>query len=131
MDVRRLYDLLQGIPEDDLDIRLYFTRKKQNGTYISYSPSIAPDLQHELKEIVTNALEKECDTEQREFSPIGSIDGCIETYTTEQVDSFNDIIRSMDEEVVKRDGIEPKEIHRLNFYCVKIHIEDHGDALFF
>jgi uncharacterized protein (UPF0297 family) len=130
MDVRRLYELLKT--DDKLDIRLYFTRKKHNGTYVSYSPTISKELPQELKDIVTSALENVITVEQREFNPIGTLDGYVETFNPESVGSFNDIVNSMHEDVVHRDGIPSDEINRLNFYCIKIHLgEEFGDALFF
>lgn len=130
MDVRKLYELL--IVDDRLDIRLYFTRKKQNGTYISYSPTIAKELKQELKEIVTGALENVITLEQREFNPIGMLDGYIETFNPENVKSFSDIVDSMHEDKVHRDGISSDEINRLNFYCIKYHLgQELGDVLFF
>ncbi|MGG3893595.1 Kiwa anti-phage protein KwaB-like domain-containing protein [Geobacillus stearothermophilus] len=130
MDVRRLCELL--MEDNTLDIRLYFTRKKQNGTYISYSPSISKDLQEELKEIVTSALDNISTLEQREFNPIGMLDGYIETYNPKHVSGFDDIVRSMHEEIVYRGSISSDEINKLNFYCIKYHLDQEwGDVLFF
>lgn len=130
MDVTRLYKLL--MEDDKRDIRLYFTRKKQNGTYTSYSPTISEDLQKELKEIVTGVLDNISTLEQREFNPIGMLDGYIETYNTKNVSGFDDIVRSMNEEIVNRGDISSDEINRLNFYCIKYHLEQEpGDVLFF
>ena len=132
MDVRAIVGQLNALNEDNLDMRLYFTRKKSNGRYQSFSPSIGDDLQRELKGIVTRALEKVQDTDQREFSPIGSIDGCIETHSVGEVDSFNDILASMDGDVVIRRAIEPKEVSKLTFYCLNIGLEENrGNILFF
>ncbi|TYR81104.1 DUF4868 domain-containing protein [Priestia megaterium] len=132
MDVRAIVEQLNGLDEDNLDMRLYFTRKKPNGRYQTFSPSIGDDLQRELKGIITNALDRVQDTEQREFSPIGSIDGCIETHSVDEVESFNDILASMEGDVVIRREIEPEEVSKLTFYCLNIGLEENrGNILFF
>lgn len=130
MNVNNLLEILSQVNEENMDIRLYFTRKRPNGSYLSYSPTISNDLQLELKNIVKTAIEKVKDTEQREFSPIGTIEGYVETYSVNQVDSFVDIIESMDEEVVTRREMQPEEIGKLTFYCLKVSTI-HGNVLFF
>lgn len=131
MDVRAIIEQLNALNENNLDMRLYFTRKKPSGRYQSFSPSIGDDLQRELKGIVTRALEKVQDTDQREFSPIGSIDGCIETHSVGEVESFNDILASMEGDVVIRRAIEPKEVSKLTFYCLNIGLEGNGGNILF
>ncbi|WP_049680884.1 Kiwa anti-phage protein KwaB-like domain-containing protein [Peribacillus loiseleuriae] len=130
MNVTDLVNILNGLDDQDLDMRLYFTRKKPNGKYQSYSPTIDPDLQKEIKDIVKLAVEKVQNVEQRPFSPIGTIEGCIETYAPNEVTSFNDILESMSEDFVSRKEIPPEEISKLTFYCLKIYTEE-GDILFF
>ncbi|MGE1041249.1 Kiwa anti-phage protein KwaB-like domain-containing protein [Bacillus wiedmannii] len=130
MDIENLLNVLNRLNDHDLDMRLYFTRKRPNGRYQSYSPTIAPILQTELKTIVTNALEEVQNSEQRRFSPIGTIEGCIETYPVNAVGSFNDIVDSMDEDFVNREEIPEEEISKLTFYCLKIFTTD-GDIWFF
>ncbi|MCG7314133.1 DUF4868 domain-containing protein [Priestia flexa] len=130
MDVRAIVEQLNGLDEDNLDMRLYFTKKKSSGKYQTYSPTISLGLQNDLKDIVTKALEGVQGVEQRPFSPIGSIDGCVETYMANEVDSFEDIIQSMNSDFVNREGIPKKEVGKLTFYCLRIGTPD-GDALFF
>lgn len=130
MNVTELVRILNGLDDSDLDMRLYFTRKRGTGRYQSYSPTIDPDLQLELKNIVKMAMERVQEVDQRPFSPIGSIEGCIETYTTNEVNSFNEILESMEEDYVNRQEISPEEISKLTFYCLKVTTTD-GDILFF
>lgn len=131
MDVKGLLEKLSGLDENNLDIRLYFTRKKNRGNYDSYSPSISEDLQKELKNLMIKALENVREVDQREFSPIGTIEGYVETFMTQNVDSFDDIYRSMNEDYVIRKEITNKEISKLTFYCLKIGLGNEGDVLFF
>ncbi|MBQ6448593.1 MAG: DUF4868 domain-containing protein [Bacillus sp. (in: Bacteria)] len=130
MDIRNLVTILNNLNDNDLDMRLYFTRKRPNDRYQSYSPTISEDLQRELKDLVRNAVEKVQDAEQRPFSPIGSIEGCVEIYSPNEVNSFNEIIESMNEDFVNRQDIPEEEISKLTFYCLKIFTTD-GDILFF
>ncbi|PLR86198.1 Kiwa anti-phage protein KwaB-like domain-containing protein [Bacillus sp. V33-4] len=131
MNVADVLELLSGLNDDDLDIRLYFTRKRPNGRYLSFSPTIGSRLQIELKNLVTSALAKVSEVEQRPFSPVGTIEGFIETYSPNQVASFNGILESMNEDLVTRTTIDPEEVSKLTFYCLKIHIDNRGDVLFF
>ncbi|MFS0670135.1 Kiwa anti-phage protein KwaB-like domain-containing protein [Peribacillus frigoritolerans] len=130
MDIVNLVNILNGLNDQDLDMRLYFTRKRPNRRYHSYSPTIHPDLQIEIKDIVKSAVERVQEVEQRPFSPIGTIEGCIETYTPNEVTSFNDILESLNEDFVNRQEVPPEEVGKLTFYCLKI-ITDEGDILFF
>jgi len=127
MDVQMLITKLNNTSASEIDVRLYFTRKKQNGRYTSYSPGISTELQQNLKNIVIDGLDRVKDTEQREFSPIGFMDDTIETTTVSEINSYQEIMDSLDEEVVKRGKITPKEIGRFNFYCLKIYIKDYGE----
>lgn len=131
MNVNEVLELLDDLNDDDLDMRLYFTRKRPNGNYTTFSPTIGERLQIELKNLVTSALENVREVDQREFSPIGTIEGYLETYTTNEVNSFNDIIDSMSEDLVIRAEIQPEEVSKLTFYCLKIHLGNEGDILFF
>ncbi|MGQ3440264.1 Kiwa anti-phage protein KwaB-like domain-containing protein [Bacillus sp. FSL R5-0560] len=127
MNIQELITILNNTSDDEISIRLYFTRKKQSGRYTSYSPGISVGLQKNLKEIVLNALNRVRDTEQREFSPIGVIDETIETTTVQEVNSYKEIMDSVDEEIVKRGNITSKEIGKFNFYILKINIQNYGD----
>lgn len=73
------------------------------------------------------------DTPQMPFSPIGSREGYIETYSTSNVNAFNDILQSIDEERVERRSPEGREISGLNFYCLRIDVDEEngGDIYVF
>jgi hypothetical protein len=130
MNITQLINIIRGLNPDDLDMRLYFTRKRPNGRYQTYSPTVHPDLQRELLNMVTTAIERVQEVEQRPFSPIGFIEGCIETYETDEVASFQEIIESMSDEVVNRLEIPSDEVSKLTFYCLKV-FTTNGDILFF
>src|SRR5690625_738007 len=131
MDIVALISILEASNEENTDIRLYFTRKISSDRYRSYSPTISEPLQSELKSNVIKTLVSAKESEQREFNPIGSIEGCIETYTTGEVESYNEIIESMTEGTVIRRKITTEEISRLTFYCLKINIDDQDEILVF
>jgi len=131
MDIVALISILEASNGENTDIRLYFTRKISSDRYRSYSPTISEPLQSELKSNVIKTLVSAKESEQREFNPIGSIEGCIETYTTGEVESYNEIIESMTEGTVIRRKITTEEISRLTFYCLKINIDDQDEILVF
>jgi hypothetical protein len=130
MDINNLLTMLNGIQLENVDLRLYFTRKRSNN-YISYSPTISDELQIELINIVTEALEGVSETEQRPFNPIGAIEGCIENCDLDEIESFHEILNSIREDVVIRRPIQPQEISKLTFYCLKVSIEGHEDIMIF
>ncbi|MEC0242787.1 DUF4868 domain-containing protein [Paenibacillus dokdonensis] len=130
MNIRDVVGLL-GNGAKDVDVRLYFVRKHTNDKYTSYSPTISLKLQNELLDIVKKAMGQVTDVEQREFNPIGSIDGCIEYCKVDKVANFNDILLSTQEDVVVRRPIEAEEIKKLTFYLLKVNIGDNNELLFF
>lgn len=130
MDVFSVIDKLKKTKKDKIDIRLYFTRKVSNSRYESYSPSISESLQGKLQKLVINTLEDVKGSEQREFNPIGSIEECVETYSTNEVESYIEIINSMEEDTVIRREISSSEISKLTFYCIKINIDEEEILIF-
>ncbi|MED4546508.1 Kiwa anti-phage protein KwaB-like domain-containing protein, partial [Lysinibacillus sphaericus] len=102
------------------DIRLYFVRKKTNGEYNSYSPNISEALHDTLFSIAFTSILSINGLEQRPFNPIGSISGTIETYDTNQVQNFVQVLESLNEQVVSREQLLAEDIAKLNFYCLKI-----------
>lgn len=129
MDINEIVGRLNQIQPRNVDLRLYFTNKRYNNTYISYSPGVAETLQSDLISIVTEALTEVDEAEQRPFNPIGSIEGCIENCSVNEVANFQEIVNSLNEEVVIRRPITPEEISKLNFYCLKI-VFDNQEELF-
>lgn len=130
MEIRPIIQMLDD-PDKSIDVRLYFTRKRINNRYTSFSPSIEPELQKELVKIVRDALAEVVDKEQRNYSPEGTIDGVIEHCAVNGIDSFQEILRSMDEDVAIRRPITSEEIKKLNFYCLKIYIDNAEEMLIF
>ncbi len=131
MDVHEMIRILSKAVKGNTDIRLYFTRKISSDRYRTYSPVISEDLQLELVDIILKTLDIAKDSEQRQFSPIGSIEGCVETYSTGEVESYNEIIQSMQGDSLIRREIKPGEISKLTFYCLKINVEDEDEILVF
>ena len=126
MDINSILPKLES--RKDIDVRLYFTRKKNNNTYISYSPSISPDLQSDLLGIVKTALHDVKDKEQRTFNPIGSLDDCIENCKVSDVANIEEILFSTSEDFVVRKPLTVNEISKLSFYCLKITITYENDV---
>ena len=117
--VTELRDWLQDASTEN-DIRLYFVRKKPNGEYNSYSPHISEDLHDSLFTIAFNSIHIMDGVEQRVFNPIGSITGTIETYSANNVQNFEQVIESLNEQIVSRETLHSEDILKLNFYCLKI-----------
>ncbi|MBY0189150.1 DUF4868 domain-containing protein [Bacillus aerophilus] len=130
MNIENILTILNGLNRENLDSRLYFTRKKSNGKYETYSPSLSRDLQLELKKLVFKSVEEIKSSEQRDYSPIGSVDGCVETISANEINSFSDIISSLNNGDEHRNGVPDDEVSKLTFYCFKIFTAA-GDILFF
>lgn len=104
----------------------------ESGKYVSYSPGVDNKLQGKLIQKVIDFLDDSSQTPQRPFSPIGSVEGYVKTFNTREVENYNKIISSFDEQVVSRKSPKQEEVNRLNFYCMKIGIEDdRGDIYVF
>ncbi|GAC43083.1 Kiwa anti-phage protein KwaB-like domain-containing protein [Paenibacillus popilliae] len=131
MDINGIITMLDRVRLENVDLRLYFTRKQSNDTYISYSPTISTDLQADLISIVTNALKEVRETEQRPFNPIGTVDGCVEYCDVKEIMNFQEILNSIREDVVIRRRIATEEIRKLTFYCLKIVLEDQDELMIF
>lgn len=122
-------NLVQILNRDDLNVRLYFTRKTGRDNYVSYSPSMAETLQKSLKDIICENLCRYEDYDQVEFNPIGSADSVIEYTTTDYIQTFTNVIESFEEERVVRENLMSEmTIQRLSFYSLKIeYTDEHGE----
>ncbi|WP_197482139.1 Kiwa anti-phage protein KwaB-like domain-containing protein [Oceanobacillus sp. Castelsardo] len=132
MEVNEVIDLIEERDPENSSVRLYFTDKKQSGRCVSYSPSIDADLQDKMIGMVLDTLYDYTETPQMPFSPIGSKEGYIETYSTREVASYREVYKSLEEEVVQRRSPKGPEVSRLNFYCLRIDVDDeNGEILIF
>ncbi len=116
MNLNRVINILD-MP--DLTLRLHFTRKR--GTcYISYSPSIEPELQSELIGLIKEHLRRFRELDQIGFSPVGYREETIEFCTCDYVNNYNDVVTSYNEENLDREPLDDDIINRLNFYCLEL-----------
>lgn len=118
--IMRVQDIIRFLNKKDLVLRLYFTRKKSETDYVSYSPVIDTAMFEYLIRIIRDNLDSKREMDYIKFSPIGSYDGMIETYPTNEVNYFTHVIDSYKEEKVVRDNIDEKAINNLGFYCLVI-----------
>lgn len=116
MEIEKIIVGLQG----DVNCRLYFTRKKSNGFYVSFSPIIDDGVSEKLLDLVIQYLENQKMLPVSDFSPIGCYSDTLESCRTDEIQNYQDVIESLQEDRVERDGIEPKEINKLNFYCLSV-----------
>lgn len=130
MELEILRDRLNNASLQSLDARLYFITKQRNNDYHAYSPRISPEIMNELKKILDQAIKNVIDVEQREFSPIGSIEGTVEVCSTSSIGSYRNIISCLEEDIVERSNISGHEISKLNFYCFRLYI-DEEEIIFF
>ena len=119
MDIEKIISALQmeGIQSR---CRLYFIRKKNNNSYISYSPLIEEGVAEQLIELVRNYLEKQKRLPITEFSPIGSYGDMLESCKTEEIQNYQEVIESLQEDRVERETIGNSVINKLNFYCLSV-----------
>ncbi|RKD75218.1 uncharacterized protein DUF4868 [Sinobaca qinghaiensis] len=131
MDIQNVISLIDERKEDNSNVRLYFTNKKRKNSYESFSPSLSEDLQEEIVKMALNSLRYYEEVDQKKFSPIGQVEGFIETIPIGEVESYTDIINSFREDYVFRQSPNHKQINDLNFYCLKIEIEEEEDIYLF
>ncbi|SDI42077.1 Kiwa anti-phage protein KwaB-like domain-containing protein [Natribacillus halophilus] len=130
MNVNEIIDLIKERDPESSHVRLYFTEKKQSGRCVSYSPSIDPRLQEKLLDMTLDTLNDFTETPQMPFSPIGSREGYIETFSTSETASYNEIIDSLNEDNVQRRSPQGSEVRRLNFYSLRIDVDDENGDIF-
>ena len=122
----RVQDVIQFLSQKDLVLRLYFTRKKSEINYASYSPVINTSMFEYLIKIIRDNLDLKREMDYEKFSPIGSYDGVIETYFTNEVNNFTYVIDSYKEERLVRDDIDEKTINNFGFYCLVVTYNNNG-----
>lgn len=121
MDINRVIDILNM---ENSTLRLYFTRKI-GVKYISYSPTIGPDIQRDIKKYIVGYMEEFTNTSQVEFSPLGYREDTVETCKIEYISNYGDVIESYSEEKLNRE-IPDDIINKLNFYCLVIEFKEDG-----
>lgn len=119
MEIKEVLNILRS-PQNIVEYRLYFTRKRGKKEYISYSPLIEPDVAEKIKDIIIDALEKQENLPVVNFSPIGCYDEMLEQCEVSEIGNFSAVIESLCEEKLERENIESKDINKLNFYCLSV-----------
>lgn len=117
MDVTKVIALLNN---KEVNIRLYFTRKRNQNDYVSYSPTIGINISNELKKLISDYIEKVAIVEQVDFSPIGYKEETIESIKINEIANFNHVIESFSEDRVSRNIINESIIRTLTFYCLAL-----------
>lgn len=121
-----LNDVINKLKLPDLNLRLYFTRKR-GINYFSYSPSVEVDLQKELIKLIDSYLIKFISYEQINFSPVGYREETIEKCDCEYVDRYTDVINSFLEDSLDREPLDEDIINKLNFYCLEVFYEENQE----
>lgn len=119
MDITKIISALQAV-DVSCKCRLYFTRKKSNNFYMSYSPIIDKNVADKLIELVISYLERQKKLPVSNFSPIGSYDDTLEICRTDEIQSYEEVIDSLRDEKVERENIDSAVINKLNFYCLSV-----------
>lgn len=119
MDIEKIILVLQT-EEIENNCRLYFTRKRNINSYASYSPLVHSDVAKQLITLVVNYLEKQKGLPISSFSPIGSYDETLESCKTEDIQNFQEVIESLQEDKVERENIPSDMVNKLNFYCLSV-----------
>lgn len=119
MNIQQIVTTLQteNISEN---CRLYFTRKKNNNSYVSYSPVIEEDVVQKLVNLIIQYLSTKKDLTVSVFSPVGCYDETIESCNISDIQNFKEVTESLSEDKVERDGIDTDSINKLNFYCFSV-----------
>lgn len=119
MNITKIISALQEV-DVSCKCRLYFTRKKSNNFYVSYSPIIDKEVAQKLIELIILYLEKQKELPVSNFSPIGSYDDTLEICQTDEIQSYEEVMDSLQDGKVERELIDTIVINKLNFYCLSV-----------
>lgn len=119
MNIGEVLDLLHNV-QDRVGVRLFFTQKRGQNTYGSYSPILDSGLAEKLITIIADNLERQKDLPICDFSPVGAYSDTLERYDTADLMNFEAVMDSYMDNAVERDRITPDTIKRLSFYCFSV-----------
>ncbi|WP_304341590.1 Kiwa anti-phage protein KwaB-like domain-containing protein [Metaclostridioides mangenotii] len=123
MDINKI---VQVLGSNEINLRLYFTAKKPNDKYYSYSPLVRERLQKELINLTRSYLTGFISKEQLMFNPISSMDDTIEYCDIGYIGNYDDVIESYRDINCDRTDIIPGDINKLTFYCMEISYTESG-----
>ncbi len=130
MAIVHIIEKLRAVSENpEGKISLYFTRKDNNGKYSSYNPGTSIALKREFMRIIMDALESIKGKDAVRFNPAGSLGDTVEVCSYESVDSFDHIIKSLDEDKLLEEP--PEDVAKFTFYCFMVQLGDLEKLFFF
>lgn len=113
MDLNGVCEILS---ENNLEITLYFVRKRRDG-YISYSPEVDQTIYTTLLRCIKEYIANYITYEQVEFNPTGYRDGTIEICNYNYVGNYEEVLNCFDGGNIE--NVED-EAENFSFYCLKI-----------
>lgn len=84
MDIQQIITALQAENISE-GCRLYFTRKKSNNSYVSFSPIVEEDVVQKLVNLIIQYLNTRKDLTVSIFSPVGCYDETIESCNINEI----------------------------------------------
>lgn len=113
--MKEVLEIIEGSKESyHGNIKVKFYREK-NGKYRDFSPEIDKDVQQEIYHIIEGYINVLDNREITDYNPIGSSKEVIEKCKIEFVDSYNDIVDSINFSDMKKFGMD-----QTKFYAVSL-----------
>ncbi|MCM2675591.1 Kiwa anti-phage protein KwaB-like domain-containing protein [Alkalicoccobacillus plakortidis] len=129
MDVQALLNSVNESDRDDIEVRLYLSKKINRREFETFRPGIGYDLQIELLEMALTSLGRAVEIEQREYSPIGTIAGTIEFCEADEVSNLTELLNSFEPHEINPE-IENGDIKDLNFYCLRVNLPTEDENIY-
>jgi hypothetical protein len=122
MNTRAIKHLIDNNRVEECDLELYFT-KKHNGVYFSYRPDMNFTIKNKILDLMSEALtEKIHETQHLPYNPVGSLTGTFETIGRDEVEQFDQILVSFEDDNL--DELHNMNKNQVSFYTIKIRIEN-------
>lgn len=114
MDINSLKTKLQ---ENDLEFKLFFTRKLRNGNYVSFSPNIDAQIYDDLISLIIVYIDKFAEKLSVDYNPTGYRDETIESCKTSYINDYCRVLESFNNSDHVETEIDPDNY---SFYTFEI-----------
>ena len=124
MDICRVKSILERLDTSRTEsISLFFIEKKKNG-YTNHVAIIQKDVRKAIRDVYLDFLSKpSANLEQIAYNPNGAVDGKLEISDLDTANMRN-IVEKIESEEAKNYDFNEMDINKINFYCIKIKLEE-------
>ncbi|WP_085523862.1 Kiwa anti-phage protein KwaB-like domain-containing protein [Tuberibacillus sp. Marseille-P3662] len=122
MDIQKLETIIKDSSYDDLNIRLFFTKKTSTPIYHTFYVDIGDDVKEQIKDITLQALNDNKEKPQKTYSPIGYYQDYLELANLSDLGHLQEVFDSYyEDEKTKKKKIQ-EQMDKLSYYSIKFDI---------